>query len=144
MGLPKFDHLAYFGQERRAKEDNADKVTDEVWAEVNQNLKAKTKIDFRKYTGTFKDNWFGEVTIYEQKGKWYFTSKRSKRLVGEIFWQKDHSFVVKWNVRSFNADAHIFFDVDAEGKVNHFKMKAISPMTDFSYDFHDLDFYRLK
>lgn len=144
LGLPKFDHLAYFGQERRAKEDNADKVTDEVWAEVNKNLKAKTKIDFSQYTGTFKDNWFGEVTIYEQKGKWYFASKRSKRLAGEIFWQKDHSFVVKWNVRSFNADAHIFFDVDADGKVNHFKMKAISPMTDFSYDFHDLDFHRVK
>lgn len=144
LGLPKFDHLAYFGQERRAKEDNADKVTDEVWAEVNQNLKAKTKIDFSQYTGTFKDNWFGEVTIYEQKGKWYFASKRSKRLVGEIFWQKDQSFVVKWNVRSFNADAHIFFDLDADGKINHFKMKAISPMTDFSYDFHDLDFHRVK
>jgi CubicO group peptidase (beta-lactamase class C family) len=144
LGLPKFDHLAYFGLERRAKEDNADKVTDEVWAEVNQNLKAKTKIDFRKYTGTFKDNWFGEVTIYEQKGKWYFASKRSKRLVGEIFWQKDQSFVVKWNVRSFNADAHIFFDLEADGTINHFKMKAISPMTDFSYDFHDLDFHRVK
>ena len=144
LGLPKFDHLAYFGQERRAKEDNADKVTDEVWAEVNQNLKAKTKIDFSRYTGTFKDNWFGEVTIYEQKGKWYFASKRSKRLVGEIFWQKDRSFVVKWNVRSFNADAHIFFDLDADGTINHFKMKAISPMTDFSYDFHDLDFHRVK
>ena len=144
LGLPKFDHLAYFGQERRAKEDNADKVTDEVWAEVNQNLTAKTKIDFKQYTGTFKDNWFGEVTIYEQKGKWYFASKRSKRLVGEIFWQKDRSFVVKWNVRSFNADAHIFFDLDADGTINHFKMKAISPMTDFSYDFHDLDFHRVK
>jgi len=23
-------------------------------------------------------------------------------------------------------------------------MKAISPLTDFSYDFHDLDFLRLK
>lgn len=143
LGLPKFDHLAYLGQERRAKEDNADKITEEVWATVNANLKdKKQKIDFQKYTGTFKDNWFGEVTIYEKKGKLYFTSKRSPRLTGEIFFYKDQNFVVKWNIRSFNADAHLYFDVDPDGKVTHFKMKAISPLTDFSYDFHDLDFNR--
>ncbi|WP_396194911.1 DUF3471 domain-containing protein, partial [Flavobacterium sp.] len=123
---------------------NADKITEEVWTVVHQNEKQKTKIDFNQYTGTFKDNWFGEVTIYEQKGKLHFASKRSKRLVGEVLWYKNQNFIVKWNVRSFNADSHIFFDVDADGKVNHFKMEAISPMTDFSYDFHDLDFQRIK
>lgn len=144
LGLPKFDHLAYLGQERRAKEDNADKITDEVWAKVDQNLKQKVKVDFKKYIGTYNDNWFGTVTIFEKKGKLYFASSRSKRLVGEIFFYKDQNFVVKWNVRSFNADAHIFFDLDTNNTVNHFKMQAISPMTDFSYDFHDLDFTRLN
>lgn len=143
LGLPAFDHLAYLGQERKEKEDNADKITDEVWATVDKNLKnKKLKIDLKKYTGTFRDNWFGDVTIYEKKGKLYFTSKRSGRLTGEIFFYKDQNFVVKWDVRSFHADAHIFFDLEPDGKVSHFKMKAISPLTDFSYDFHDLDFYR--
>lgn len=144
LGLPKFDHLGYLGQERRAKEDNADKITEEVWAKVDQNLKQKIKIDFKKYTGTYNDNWFGTVTIFEKKGKLYFASTRSKRLVGEIFFYKDQNFVVKWNVRSFNADAYIFFDPDTDKTVNRFKMQAISPMTDFSYDFHDLDFTRVN
>jgi hypothetical protein len=74
----------------------------------------------------------------------YFASTRSKRLVGEVFFYKDQNFVVKWNIRSFHADAHLFFDVDEKGTANHFKMKAISPLTDFSYDFHDLDFNRIN
>ena len=144
LGFPKFNHLEYLSKERASKEDDADKITDEVWAKVNQNLKdKKLKIDVKKYVGTYKDNWFGDVTISEKNGKLYFASKRSKRLVGEVFFYNDQNFVVKWNVRSFNADAHIFFELDADGKANHFTMKAISPLTDFSYDFHDLNFTKI-
>lgn len=75
-----------------------------------------------------------------KNGKFYFSSKRSPKLTGEIFYYKENTFTVKWNIRSFHADSFIFFDADA----NHFKMKAISPLTDFSYDFHDLDFNRIN
>ena len=39
------------------------------------------------------------------------------------------------------ADAFVMFSLDQEGKPSGFSMKAISPLTDFSYDFHDLDFH---
>ena len=145
LGLPAFDHVAYLSQERKAKEENADKITDEVWETVAKNTKglpAVTKED--KHLGTYLDPWFGKVTIYQKKGKMYFTSERSPRLSGEVFWYKDQNYVVKWNIRSFHADAHLFFDMDSNGNINHFKMKAISPLTDFSYDFHDLDFTKVE
>jgi hypothetical protein len=41
-----------------------------------------------------------------------------------------------------DADAFAMFTLDDSGKASGFKMKAISPLTDFSYDFHDLDFKR--
>ncbi|MFB0497260.1 hypothetical protein FHW88_004984 [Mucilaginibacter sp. SG538B] len=41
-----------------------------------------------------------------------------------------------------NADAYVSFFEDENGKVTGFKMKAISPETDFSYDFQDLDYHR--
>jgi hypothetical protein len=138
------DHVAALSADRREKENDADKITDEIWATVNKNLKDKTKIDLKKFTGTFKDNWFGEVILSEKKGKLYFSSKRSPRLSGEVFFYKNRNFVVKCNERSFGADSHIFFDVDEKGNANHFTMKAISPLTDFSYDFHDLDFSRVE
>jgi CubicO group peptidase (beta-lactamase class C family) len=140
LGLPQFDHLAYLSKDRKGKEDDADKITSEVWQTVTNNT---TKIDLKKYTGSYKDNWFGEVTISEKNGKLYFASSRSPRLKGEVFLYKNQNFVVKWDVRSFNADAHIFFKVDTKGKATGFTMKAISPLTDFSYDFHDLDFKKI-
>ena len=96
------------------------------------------------FVGTYKDNWFGEVTITEKKGKLYFASTRSKRLVNEIFYYKDNALAVKWNIRSFHADVFINFDPNENGTITHFKMDVISPMTDFSYDFQDLDFERVK
>jgi len=113
-------------------------VTEEVWATVAKNK--KQKIDFKKYIGTYKDNWLGEVVISEKKGKLYFASKRSPQLSGEIFFHKDNSFVVKWNNRYFHADAHILFEKDN----SEFKMEPISPATDFSYDFQDLHFFKVK
>jgi len=144
LGLKFPDHVVALSTERKQKEENADKITDEVWAKVDNNLLKRIKIDTKKYVGTYKDNWFGEVTIYERKGILYFTSSRSPRLTGAIFFYKDQNFVVKWNNRSFHADAHIFFDLDANGNANHFKMEAISPLTDFSYDFQDLDFSKIQ
>lgn len=140
MGLPVFDHLSFLSKDRKGKEEDADKITAEVWQTVAANT---AKVNPKKYIGSYKDNWFGEVTISEKNGKLYFASSRSPRLKGEVFLYKNQNFVVKWDVRSFNADAHIFFKVDAKGKATGFTMKAISPLTDFSYDFHDLDFTKV-
>jgi CubicO group peptidase (beta-lactamase class C family) len=144
LGISNPDHVATLSAGQRAKEDDADKITDEVWAAVNKNLKSKVKVDAKKYIGTFTDQWFGDVVITEKKGKLYFTSKRSPRLSGEIFLYKDQNFVVKWNERSFGADSHIFFTLNEKGVAKGFTMKAISPLTDFSYDFHDLDFTKVE
>ena len=40
------------------------------------------------------------------------------------------------------ADAFVIFNLGAEGQATGFKMKPISPETDFSYDFQDLNFVR--
>lgn len=144
LGLPYFDHVANLSREKQSREDNADKITDEVWATVAKNAKDKTlKTDLKKYAGTYHDNWFGDVIITEKKGKLYLSSVRSPRLTGEVFYYKDQNFAVKWNIRSFHADAHLFFTLGADGKPDRLKMKAISPLTDFSYDFHDLDFIKV-
>ena len=107
---------------------------------ISKNQNEKIKIDFNPYLGTYKDNWFGEIVISEKKGKYYFASKRSPQLTGEIFFYKDQTFVVKWNHRSFLADAFVTFS----GENTNIKMKPISPLTDFSYDFQDLDFAKVK
>ena len=56
---------------------------------------------------------------------------------------KGNTFVVKWNDRSLLADTFATFALSHEAKPTWFKMEAISPLTDFSFDFQDLDFTRL-
>jgi hypothetical protein len=101
-------------------------------------------MNFSKYIGTYTDPWFGDVIISEKNGKPWFDSKNSPRLSGEMFAYKGNTFIVKWNDRSMDADAYVMFSLDYEGNPNGITMKPISPLTDFSFDFQDLDFKRKK
>lgn len=94
------------------------------------------------YTGVFSDNWFGDVLISVKNGKLWFDSKRSPKMTGELLPYKGNTYIVVWNDRSMDADAFVIFELDITGKPSGMKMKAISPSTDFSYDFQDLQFIR--
>lgn len=144
LGLTGRDHVAALSADRAQKEGDADKITQEVWQTVSAKLKDRSHKRLDAIAGTYRDPWLGEVSLTEQNGKLIFTSKRSPQLTGEVFAYKGDNYVVKWNNRSFDADAHVFVKFDVDGKASGFTMKAISPLTDFSYDFHDLDFSRVK
>jgi CubicO group peptidase (beta-lactamase class C family) len=144
LGIKSEDYVTIYSNRIKARKESTDKVTDEVWALVTKNKKDNIKIDFNNYIGTYKDNWFGEIVISEKKGKLFFTSKRSPQLTGEVFFYKGNNLVVKWNNAYFEADAHLFFEYDTAGKAIAIKMNPISEITDFSYDFQDLDFKRLS
>ena len=140
LGNKETDWVKKYDDLLKSRVAEADGITDEVWKTVETNKKNKAlKIDAKSLVGTYKDNWFGDVEIYEKKGKIIFESKRSSQLIGEMSFYKDNTYAVKWDNRYFHADAFVFAEMK-DGKLAGFKMKAISPMTDFSYDFHDLDF----
>jgi hypothetical protein len=144
LGIQSEDYVTNYSASLKENEASADKVTDEVWATIAKNKKDKIKIDFKSFTGTYKDNWFGEIILSEEKGRLYFASKRSPQLAGEVFFYKDTNYVVKWDNAYFHADAHLFFECDATGKAIRLTMKPISELTDFSYDFQDLDFSKMQ
>jgi len=52
-------------------------------------------------------------------------------------WQHD-TFIVRWRNREHNADAFVTFALTPDGAIDQVKMQAVSPLTDFSFDFHDL------
>ncbi|ESU20525.1 Beta-lactamase peptidase family S12 [Flavobacterium cauense R2A-7] len=143
LQIPYKDYVEMYSKRNQEMTGNADKATEEVWATVAKN-KTVQKINLNKITGSYTDNWLGEITISEKKGNYYFTSKRSPQLSGEIFFYKDNSFAVKWFNRNMEADAFVYATYDSTGKASNLKMKPISELTDFSYDFQDLDFNRNK
>lgn len=92
--------------------------------------------------GIYEDSWFGEVEISEKEGKLWFASKRSPRLTGPMFYYKGNTYIVRWTDRSMDADAYLVFGLDTEGTARGIRVSAISPLTDFSFDFQDLDLKR--
>ncbi|SMC76707.1 serine hydrolase [Moheibacter sediminis] len=138
LGLPEKDWVKEYDELISKRGEEADKITDEVWQTVEKNKKSKSP-DAKNIIGTYKDNWFGEITISENKGKLRFVSKRSPQLSGDMFYYKDNTYAVKWDNAYLHADAFVFVQMK-DGKVSGLKMETISPLTDFSYDFQDLDF----
>lgn len=145
LGIPATDRVKLYKEREKAGIEEAEKTTKAIWSAIAEQQKNNTtKVDLNAYTGTFKDNWFGEVFISIKSGKLWFDAKHSPKLTGEMLFYKGNTFIVKWTNRSFNADAYMMFQMDDAGKPVSIKMKAISPLTDFSYDFHDLDLQRVE
>jgi hypothetical protein len=68
---------------------------------------------------------------------------RSELMVGPLEHFQYDTFIARWRDRSLFADAFVTFSLGADGTVESIKMRAVSPDTDFSYDFHDLDLKRV-
>jgi CubicO group peptidase (beta-lactamase class C family) len=144
-GIKGKDRVKQYHDRVLQREAEAKKITDKIWADISaEQQKNKSTTDFTLYEGTYTDPWFGDVVISTKNGKPWFDSKNSPRLTGEMFPYKGNTFIVKWNDRSMDADSYVMFDLDYNGKPNAIKMKPISPLTDFSFDFQDLDFSRKK
>jgi hypothetical protein len=128
-----------------AKADKEDaELSQKVQAEIDNALsQAGKQPNARLFIGEYADSWLGKVILAERNGKLWFQSVRSPQLRGEMSFYKGNTFVVKWVNRRMKADAFVLFNLDQEGKAAGFRMKAISPLTDFSYDFQDLDFHKL-
>jgi CubicO group peptidase (beta-lactamase class C family) len=144
LGLPYKDWIKDMVLKNKAYKMYGKKVTDSIRVEMQKAQKNPNKIDFGIYAGIYQDPWLGKVTIYGKDGKFFFVSHRSPKLNGVLLPYKENSFVVQWEDRSMDADAFVIFRLNENGIADGMKMKAISPLTDFSYDFQDLDFFRIK
>jgi CubicO group peptidase (beta-lactamase class C family) len=90
------------------------------------------------YAGRYRDAWYGEVELRVEGAGLVMQFAHTPALLGDLeHWQHD-SFIVRWRDRTLNADAFASFALDHDGKVRELRMEAISPLTDFSFDFHDL------
>jgi CubicO group peptidase (beta-lactamase class C family) len=142
LGIKGIDRIKQFHQQFQNGIQDAQRFTDNIRTNIETQDENSKKINKSIYTGTFSDKWFGEISISVKNGKLWFDSKRSGKLTGEMQYYKGNTFVVKWVDRSLDADAFVIFALDNNGKASEIRMKAISPMTDFSFDFQDLDFNR--
>ena len=145
LGYPNRNWVKTYSDRVDAGNAAAKKITDQIAADLEAQKKTGiAKVIDSLFTGTYNDKWFGDVNITTKNEGLWFASEKSPRLNGYITPYKANTFIVKWTDRSFDADAYIMFNMDRNGKANGFTMEAISPLTDFSFDFQDLDMKRVK
>jgi CubicO group peptidase (beta-lactamase class C family) len=143
LGVKGADRIKQYSTMEQRIFRMANNVTSNIWKEIESVQKSSTvKIDNKSYAGTYADNWFGNVSITEINGVLWFASEKSPKLSGEMFHYRANTFIVKWTDRTFDADAYVMFTLDKKGNAAEFTMSAISPLTDFSFDFQDLEFKR--
>jgi len=91
------------------------------------------------YAGRYADAWYGPIAITGQGGKLRIDFQQTPDMVGTLtHWQYD-TFRADWDDTAIEP-AYVTFSLDADGKVAQIRMKAVSPLADFSYDYHDLLF----
>ncbi|MDV2450200.1 serine hydrolase [Xanthomonas hortorum] len=95
-------------------------------------------LPLRSYAATYRDPWYGDVVIRRDGKRLRMQFSKTAQLLGTLeHWQHD-TFIVRWDDRSLNADAFVNFALTPDGAVREMRMEAISPLTDFSFDFQDL------
>lgn len=142
LGVERKDWISEVKKMVENRGAKTDSITTAVWKTVS--IAKSKKSSYNNFTGTYRDDWFGDVEISIRNEKLWFTSKRSPKLNGEMFFYKANTFAIKWEYQDMPCDAFALFNLDENGKAISIKMKGISPNIDFSFDFQDLDLKRTE
>jgi CubicO group peptidase (beta-lactamase class C family) len=131
--------LAGVSADRRTE---ADRVVAEAFAA--RNAQSAPSLPLEAYAGTYRDPWYGDVRVsLTPSGDLWFESLRNPPLNGPLEHFQYETFVARWQDRRLDADAYVTFTIAPAGNIERIRMSAVSPATDFSYDFHDLDLRRV-
>ena len=95
-----------------------------------------------RYAGRYRDPWYGDIVVSERGGGLHIDFTRTPVFKGPLEPFGPDTFRTRW-ARGAGEDAVVTFTV-ANGAVTGMKMKALSPIADFSYDFHDLVLTRVQ
>lgn len=116
-----------------------DSIKAEVFSQVEKMKDNPVLPKPEQIVGTYSDDWFGDIIISHDGNGYSIKSVRSSRLFGELLPYNAATYVAKWNDRSYDADVFVMFTFNEKGEAVSATMKYIAPITDFSFDFHDLE-----
>jgi len=92
-----------------------------------------------RYAGVYTDPWYGDIEVGVRDRTLTIDFKSTPRMGGKLeHWQYD-TFVTRFDDKTIEP-AYVTFALDADGRIERITMKAVSPLADFSYDYHDLLF----
>ena len=139
LGQPKGDWPAAWMDYKKQLVASATKA---FKAQATTRAKVGPSLAPARYAGRYADPWYGEIDITDDRGKLNIDFHHTPGMKGRLeHWQYD-TFITRFDDKTIEP-AFVTFALDAEGKIDRIKMKAVSPAADFSYDYHDLLFTRV-
>lgn len=135
IGAPAFDWVSsYVGRTKKAQES----ALAEVSGGIDTAPPGAPSLPLKAYAGRYRDPWYGDVVITEARGKLAIQFVPTAAFKSALEpWGPD-AFRTRFPAGA-GEDAVLSFEVK-DGAVVRLTMKALSPLADFSYDFHHLDF----
>ncbi|MFA6229255.1 MAG: serine hydrolase [Rhodanobacter sp.] len=91
------------------------------------------------YVGVYRDPWYGTITISKVGAGLRISFDRSPGLAGSLEHEQYDTFRTRFTTPGYE-DAFVTFSLKPDGKIDQIKMRAISPLADFSWDYQDLRF----
>lgn len=139
LGLPKRDWS-------KAYADFLDQRTAEGLKVVRASRQArpasKPSLPLARYAGTYADAWYGPVAVRQAGEGLAIDFLQTPGMTAPLeHWAYD-TFIARWK-DGVTEPAFVTFNLDATGAPTRITMKAVSPIADFSYDYHDLDLRRV-
>ena len=136
LGAQAFDWIAgYHAVEAR---ELASAAAAEAKATSIRETGPKPFLALATYAGAYRDVWYGDIAIAVERQGLVMRFSHSPALVGDLVPFQHDTFVVRWRDRELRADAYVSFALNPDGTIDQAKMRAVSPETDFSFDFQDL------
>ncbi|GAA0694753.1 serine hydrolase [Dyella marensis] len=126
--------VAAYADELAAKESHrhASRVPD------TSRRQAATRKELAGLLGVWRDPWFGEARLCPSGDGVAFEAIKSPRLRGPVM-RVGHGYLVQWE----HGDAEAWLHAPT-GKSGNLQMSKVDPDADFSYDFEDLAFKRVR
>lgn len=140
VGAPKRDLVGVLSAYRQGKADAGADALAKVQAQAAK--AGPPSLPLAAYAGRYDDAWRGAAEVRVEDGRLVLNVSRTKYLQGPLTPLGGDLFVVRWNDRTLNADAYVRFTQGFSGEIETMTLKAVSPETDFSFDFQDLEFRR--
>ena len=139
LGQTSFDWVAYTRKRMAADEAEAVKLQGGGDFKVPP---GGPSLPLSAYAGRYRDAWYGDVVVSERAGRLHIDFTRTPVFKSALETFGPDSFRTRF-AKGAGEDAVVTFVV-ANGAVTGIRMKALSPLADFSYDFHDLNLKRVN
>ena len=136
IGVKAPDYPGLFQQLRQRNRQKLKEAAQK--AASTRDSTAGPSLPLAKYAGTYRDPWYGDVTIAQEAKGLAIRFSHTPALVGDlVHWQYD-TFLARWRDRELRADAYATFSLNPDGTVERLRMVPASDEVDFSFDFQDL------